>query len=125
MPIARGLLKKLFACGAKSFTKDVKEGHVRVCVGTEEPRMFELDARFLNHPLLEDLLDLSVEQVGYSYDGALRIACDVDLFSHLLHLLRSNYASVHYMELQLLMDRFYSSREQRCHIPGQQVISSF
>ncbi|XP_010932186.1 auxin-induced protein 15A [Elaeis guineensis] len=108
-----GLVKKLLFCGAKSFpTTELPEGHIWVCVGTDEKaQRFELDANYLNHPLFEDLLRLSVPEFGYSYEGALRIACETDLFLHLLNLLRSSNPSVHYMELQDLMERFYASAE--------------
>ncbi|ONK68810.1 uncharacterized protein A4U43_C05F16260 [Asparagus officinalis] len=122
MAIAREL-KKLLFCGAKSFADDLEEGSIWVYVGVEEPQRLELDAHFLNHPLFEDLLNFSVEEFGHSYDGALRIACDIDLFSHLLGLLRNGNPSVHYMELQQLKDRFYGRRAQECH-GGRQLVSS-
>ncbi|ONK68808.1 uncharacterized protein A4U43_C05F16240 [Asparagus officinalis] len=109
MAITRDLVKKVLFCGAKSFANDLKEGHIWVDVGIEETRRFELDAHFLSHPLFEELLDFSVDEFGYSYGGALRIACDIDLFLHLLELLKSGNPSVHYMELPQLTDRFYIS----------------
>ncbi|XP_020268314.1 auxin-induced protein 6B-like [Asparagus officinalis] len=111
--MARQLVKKLLLCGAKSSPDEPQEGHIWVCVGVEETQRFELDAHFLNHPLFEDLLKFTVEEFGYSYDGALRIACDIDLFSHLLQLLRSSNPPVDYMELQLLMGRLYACRRQK------------
>lgn len=107
-----GLVKKLLFCGAKSFpiTSELPEGHIWVCVGTDEKaQRFELDANYLNHPLFEELLRLSVPEFGYSYEGALRIASETDLFLHLLDLLTSSNPSVHYMELRDLKDRFYAS----------------
>ncbi|KAK3425162.1 hypothetical protein EUGRSUZ_F01960 [Eucalyptus grandis] len=88
------LVKKMWCCGAKSFASvdaeeaAVPEGHVRVYVGKDAPCKFEMEANYLNHPLFENLLRLSEEEFGYSYDGALRIACEVDLFQYLVHLLR-------------------------------------
>ncbi|KAJ0964975.1 hypothetical protein J5N97_026113 [Dioscorea zingiberensis] len=117
-----GLVKKLFFCGAKSFPSDVElpEGHIWVCVGMdhEGTQRFELEANYLNHPLFEDLLRLSVQEFGYSYAGALRIACEIDLFLHILHLLRSSNPTVHYMELNDLMNSFHAGsgrRELPCH----------
>ncbi|KAH7673973.1 Small auxin-up RNA protein [Dioscorea alata] len=116
------LVKKLLFCGAKSFPSDVElpEGHIWVCVGAEneETQRFELETNYLNHPLFEDLLRLSVQEFGYSYAGALRIACDIDFFLHVLHLLRSSNPRVHYMELNDIMDSFNAGSRQReigCH----------
>ncbi|XP_008796457.2 auxin-induced protein X10A [Phoenix dactylifera] len=106
-----GLVKKLLFCGAKSLaTTELPEGRIWVCVGRDEKaQRFELEANYLNHPLFEDLLRLSAPEFGYSYEGALRIACETDLFLHLLDLLRSSNPSVHYMELRDLMDKFHAS----------------
>ncbi|KAF5180203.1 Auxin-induced protein [Thalictrum thalictroides] len=103
------LLKKILCCGMKSFPSDLPEGHVRVYVGKDVPCKFELEANYLNHPLFEDLLELSVDEYGYSYNGALRIACEIDLFQYLLELLRSRNPQAHYMELQDLISKFYAS----------------
>lgn len=118
MALTRHLVKQLLFCGAKSFAPPSNdelqpdEGHIWVCVGVEKQQKFELEADYLSHPLFGDLLRLSVEEYGYSYDGALRIACETDLFLHLLQLLRSSNPSVHYMELQLVMEKFYESRSK-------------
>ncbi|ONK81862.1 uncharacterized protein A4U43_C01F33630 [Asparagus officinalis] len=123
--MARGLVKKLLLCGPKSFStaddNNLEHGHIWVRVGVEEPQRFRLDAHFLSHPLFGDLLQLSVEEFGYSYGGALRIACETELFLHLLRLLRSSSASVHYMKLQNLRESFYARKlsswstiENRC-----------
>ncbi|KAF9601721.1 hypothetical protein IFM89_022708 [Coptis chinensis] len=102
------LLKKIMCCGMKSFpSADLPEGRVRVYVGKDVPCKFELEANYLNHPLFENLLELSVDEFGYSYNGALRIACDIDLFQYLLELLNSRNPSAHYMELQDLITKFY------------------
>ncbi|MQM15856.1 hypothetical protein Taro_048807 [Colocasia esculenta] len=106
------IVKKLFFCGARSFRssgcqQDEEEGrhhrlphgHIWVCVGRDTSRRFNVDANFLNHPLFEDLLRLSEDEFGHSYDGALRIACDADLFLHLVDLLSSGDPAAHYMEL--------------------------
>ncbi|KAF8022421.1 hypothetical protein BT93_F0064 [Corymbia citriodora subsp. variegata] len=80
------LVKKMWCCGAKSFASVdaeeavVPEGRVPVYVGKDAPCKFEMEANYLNHPLFENLLRLSEEEFGYSYDGALRIACEIDLF---------------------------------------------
>ncbi|GLU00169.1 hypothetical protein SLE2022_175550 [Rubroshorea leprosula] len=108
-----GIVKKIWCCGAKSFpsseVEDVPEGHVRVYVGKDIKCKFEMEANFLNHPLFESLLRLSEEEFGYSYDGALRIACEIDLFQYLVHLLKTSNPSVHYMDLSDLISKFYAS----------------
>lgn len=105
-------MKKLWLCGAKSFPSEAdnipEEGHVRVFVGKDMQFKFEMEANFLNHPLVENLLKLSEEEFGYSYDGALRIACEIDLFKYLLHLLKTSNPSAHYMELPDLISKFYT-----------------
>ncbi|KAK6245963.1 hypothetical protein QUC31_000745 [Theobroma cacao] len=108
----RGILKKLFCCGAKRLATDqadVPEGHVRVYVGKDIQCKFELEANFLNHPLFESLLRLSEQEFGYSYDGALRLACETDLFLYLVHLLKTSNPSAHYMDLADLISKFYAS----------------
>ena len=115
--MTRRLVKKLLFCGAKSFPANdhLRAGHIWVHVGIEEPQRFELDANYLNHPLFEDLLRLSVEEFGHSYNGALRIACEIELFLHVLQLLRSSNPSVHYMELQSIRDSFCAQKWHHHH----------
>ncbi|KAK9928566.1 hypothetical protein M0R45_025696 [Rubus argutus] len=116
------IVKKLLFCGAKGFpsisdSDDSRvvplpqAGHVRVYVGRDVDTMckFEMEANYLNHPLFQSLLQLSAEQeFGYSYDGALRIACDIHLFQYLLRLLETANPSAHYMELSDLISKFYN-----------------
>ncbi|KAF5455537.1 hypothetical protein F2P56_025101 [Juglans regia] len=116
------IVKKLLCCGAKSFASDsdadaVPEGHVRVNVGKDIVCRFDLEANYLNHPLFENLLRLSEEEFGYSYDGALRIACEIDVFQYLVHLLKTSNPSAHYMELPDLISKFYSANAR--HLPSQ------
>ncbi|RZC54652.1 hypothetical protein C5167_013504 [Papaver somniferum] len=110
-------IKKILCCGLKNSSSksanQLPQGHVRVYVGKEEfPCKFEVEANYLNHPLFENLLQLSVEEFGYSYNGALRIACEIDLFKYLLDLLKSRNPVAHYMELQDLISKFYSIRKK-------------
>ncbi|KMZ55917.1 hypothetical protein ZOSMA_9G00180 [Zostera marina] len=106
------MMKKIVSmCGRKSsprgYNRDLswwpKEGFVKVCVGKKDSGMplqeFELETNLLNHRLFKDLLELSVEEYGYDYCGALRIACEVELFLCILNLLRGRDPSVHYKEL--------------------------
>ncbi|XP_077212630.1 auxin-induced protein 15A-like [Tasmannia lanceolata] len=113
------LVKKLLCCGMKSFPSDnLPKGHLRVYVGKEVLCKFELETNYLNHPLFEDLLRLSVDEFGYSYHGALRIACDIDLFMHLLELLKSGNPSAHHMQLQDLASKFSSSNGEQNATPS-------
>ncbi|XP_010533409.1 PREDICTED: auxin-induced protein 6B-like [Tarenaya hassleriana] len=108
----RSMVKKLLCCGAKSFAKTAipEEGRVRVYVGNDRDTQckLEMEADFLNHPLFEDLLRLSEEEFGFSYNGALRISCEIDVFMYLTHLLKSGDPSVHYIDLHDLISKFYS-----------------
>ncbi|XP_043713176.1 auxin-responsive protein SAUR71 [Telopea speciosissima] len=98
---------------------DLPEGHVRVYVGKDKefPRKFDLEANYLNHPLLVNLLHLSVDEFGYSYNGALRIACEIDLFQHLLQLLHTRNPSFaeHYVDLPDLISKFYAAATHHHH----------
>ncbi|KAK9112227.1 hypothetical protein Scep_019746 [Stephania cephalantha] len=58
---------------------DLPKGRIRMYAGNDTDQVlykFELEAKNLNHPIFEDLLRLSVEEFGYSYNGRLRIACE-------------------------------------------------
>ncbi|KAH7566956.1 hypothetical protein ACOSP7_011400 [Xanthoceras sorbifolium] len=106
------IMKKLWCCGGKSFPSErnriPEEGHVLVYVGKDMQFKFEMEANYLNHPLFENLLKLSEEEFGFSYDGALRLACEIDLFHYLLHLLKTSNPSAHYMDLSHLISNFYN-----------------
>ncbi|EOA38946.1 hypothetical protein CARUB_v10011355mg [Capsella rubella] len=98
------VVKKLLCCGAKSFSQRAttlpEEGRVRVYVGNDRDTQckLEMDAELLTHPLFEELLRLSEEEFGHSYDGALRIACEIQVFMNLIHYLKStSHTSPHYM----------------------------
>ncbi|OVA10380.1 Auxin-induced protein [Macleaya cordata] len=119
-----GRLKKiLISCGLKSSSSSssrsldrLPKGHMRVYVGKDEvPCKFDIETHYLNHPLFKNLLlqlSHSVEEFGYSYNGALRIACDIDLFKFLLDLLESRNPCAHYMELQDLISKFYENQRR-------------
>ncbi|KAK1388712.1 auxin-responsive protein SAUR15 [Heracleum sosnowskyi] len=109
-----GLMKKLVWCGRRSFShqssesESAREGYVRVVVGKvgSEVVFYEMDAIYLNHPLVEKLLSLTGEEYGYSYEGALRIACDIHLFRYLIQLLSTGNPGAHYMDLPDLISKF-------------------
>ncbi|KAK9112237.1 hypothetical protein Scep_019756 [Stephania cephalantha] len=106
------LWKKICCCGSKSFSSDLSKGHIRVRVGDSVLCKFELEANFLDHPLFEQLLQLSGEEFGYSYDGALRIACEIDLFQYLVELLRTRNPLAHCMDFKDLVSKFNSEHRQ-------------
>ncbi|KAL1189821.1 Protein SMALL AUXIN UP-REGULATED RNA 9 [Cardamine amara subsp. amara] len=92
----RSVVKKLLSCGTKSYASSrtsalPKEGRVQVyvCRDRETQCKLEVDTSLLNHPMLDDLLRLSQEEFGHSYEGALRIACDIDVFIKLINLFKS------------------------------------
>ncbi|XP_042400529.1 auxin-responsive protein SAUR40-like [Zingiber officinale] len=135
------LVRKLLVCGcggggavrnfpeAETAAGLLPEGHIWVVVGTEgaAARRMEVEANYLNHRLMEDLLRLSVPEFGYSYGGALRVACDADFFLYLLDLLRSSDPAVHYMDLSDLMATFAGAGSRTeffpTHRPLQRTIS--
>ncbi|KAK4795933.1 hypothetical protein SAY86_028259 [Trapa natans] len=112
----------MWCCGAsRSFRSSsvtapeetAPEGLVRVSVGKADDSVlcrFEVEANYLNHRLFECLLRLTEEEIGHSYDGPLRIACDVGLFRYLVHLLDTRDPSAHYLELPDLMGMFSCSK---------------
>ncbi|KAF8014959.1 hypothetical protein BT93_H0681 [Corymbia citriodora subsp. variegata] len=80
----------MWCCGAtRTAALGAPDGSVRVRVGRrgDAPIKFDVEATHLNHPLFDELLRSSEEEFGFSYDGALRIACEVDAFRCLLRLL--------------------------------------
>uniref|UniRef100_A0A5K0VLJ2 Auxin-responsive protein n=1 Tax=Nymphaea colorata TaxID=210225 RepID=A0A5K0VLJ2_9MAGN len=83
----KGFVKKLLHFVMKKKTHfsrgtSVPPGRLPVSVGLDaRTSVIVMEVRHLNHPLLKKLLQLSVKDFGYSYRGALRIACDVDLFT--------------------------------------------
>ncbi|XP_074355210.1 auxin-responsive protein SAUR15-like [Apium graveolens] len=111
------VLRKLLMCGKKSLIfpsevqSSVPEGRIRVVVGKakSDEEVVEIEAHYLNHPLLERLLSLTREEYGYSYQGALRIACNIHLFRYLLHQLDGRNPSAHYMDLPHLILNFSKS----------------
>lgn len=127
------LVRKLLVCGggggARNFPAAetagmLPEGHIWVVVGTEgaERRRMEVEANYLNHRLMEDLLRLSVPEFGYSYCGALRVACDADFFLYLLELLRSSDPAVHYMDLSDLMATFAGAGSRTEFFPTHRLL---
>lgn len=77
--------------GGKKPPRDVPPGHVAVTVG-EARRRFVIRADYLNHPLLQQLLDQAYEEYGQSKEGPLAIPCDEFLFQNIIHSLASQFS---------------------------------
>ncbi|KAK7345432.1 hypothetical protein VNO77_16036 [Canavalia gladiata] len=76
-------------CGGsgKKPPADVPRGHLAVTVG-EAKRRFVIRADYLNHPLLQQLLDQAYEGYGFNKSGPLAIPCDEFLFENIIQSLR-------------------------------------
>ncbi|KAL1331934.1 auxin-responsive protein SAUR50-like [Arachis duranensis] len=72
-------------CG-KKLPADVPRGHLAVTVG-EANRRFVIRADYLNHPVLQQLLD-QYEGHGFNKSGPLSIPCDEFLFEDIIQSLR-------------------------------------
>ncbi|XP_058771212.1 auxin-responsive protein SAUR71-like [Vicia villosa] len=72
------------ACSGKKPPSDVPRGHLAVTVG-EANRRFVIRADYLNHPVLQQLLDQAYEGYGFNKSGPLAIPCDELLFEDILH----------------------------------------
>ncbi|XP_004497595.1 auxin-induced protein 6B-like [Cicer arietinum] len=70
----------------KKLPSDVPRGHLAVTVG-EANRRFVIRADYLNHPVLQQLLDEAYEGYGFNKSGPLAIPCDEFLFEDILHFL--------------------------------------
>ncbi|KAK7355479.1 hypothetical protein VNO80_14735 [Phaseolus coccineus] len=85
------------ACGGsgkKPPPRDVPRGHLAVMVGEEAKRRFVIRADYLNHPLLQKLLE-HYEGYGFNKSGPLDIPCDEYLFQDIIQALRDGTSSPH------------------------------
>nr|KYP73780.1 Indole-3-acetic acid-induced protein ARG7 [Cajanus cajan] len=84
------------ACGGsgKKPPADVPRGHLAVAVG-EAKRRFVIRADYLNHPLLQQLLEQAYEGKGFNKSGPLAIPCDEFLFEDIIQTLRDGTSSTH------------------------------
>ncbi|XP_027938439.1 auxin-responsive protein SAUR50-like [Vigna unguiculata] len=80
--------------GKKPPPRDVPPGHLAVMVGEEAKRRFVIRADYLNHPLLQKLLD-QYEGYGFNKSGPLAIPCDEYLFQDIIQALREGSSSPH------------------------------
>ena len=90
-------LKDACSGSGKKPPADVPRGHLAVTVG-EANRRFVIRADYLNHPVLQQLLDQAHEGHGFNKSGPLAIPCDELLFEDII---------------QSLAD----SRRPSCHVP--------
>lgn len=85
--------------------RDVPPGHLAVTVG-EARRRFVIRADYLNHPLLQQLLDEAYEEYGQSKEGPLAIPCDEFLFQNIIRSLASQF-SRNVKEKKLMLMRLW------------------
>ena len=88
--------------------RDVPRGHLAVTVG-EARRRFVIRADYLNHPLLQQLLDQAYEEYGQCKEGPLAIPCDEFLFQKIIHSLASQF-SCSVNEKRLVLSLWRESR---------------
>ncbi|CAF2065163.1 hypothetical protein Bca4012_102052 [Brassica carinata] len=63
-----------------------KKGHFTVY--TKEGKRFVLPLDYLNHPILQVLLEMAEDEFGTTIDGPLKIPCDGSLMDHVIMLVR-------------------------------------
>ncbi|XP_027363198.1 auxin-responsive protein SAUR50-like [Abrus precatorius] len=99
-------------CGGseKKPPADVPRGHLAVTVG-EAKRRFVIRADYLNHPLLQQLLEqASYEGYGFNKSGPLAIPCDEFLFENII---------------QSLQRQPHARRSSSTHVPLKNLHHSF
>ncbi|KAG2254447.1 hypothetical protein Bca4012_058032 [Brassica carinata] len=63
-----------------------KKGHFTVY--TKEGKRFALPLDYLNHPILQVLLEMAEDEFGTTIDGPLKIPCDGSLMDQVIMLVR-------------------------------------
>ncbi|KAG7659738.1 putative small auxin-up RNA [Arabidopsis thaliana] len=63
-----------------------KKGHFAVY--TNEGKRFVLPLDYLNHPMLQVLLQMAEDEFGTTIDGPLKVPCDGSLMDHIIMLVR-------------------------------------
>ncbi|XP_033131190.1 indole-3-acetic acid-induced protein ARG7 [Brassica rapa] len=63
-----------------------KKGYFTVY--TKEGKRFVLPLDYLNHPILQVLLEMAEDEFGTTIDGPLKIPCDGSLMDHVIMLVR-------------------------------------
>lgn len=65
-----------------------KKGHFAVY--TKEGKRYVLPLDYLNHPMLQVLLEMAEDEFGTTIDGPLKVPCDGSLMDHIIMLVRRN-----------------------------------
>lgn len=65
-----------------------KKGHFTVY--TKEGKRFVLPLDYLNHPILQVLLEMAEDEFGTTIDGPLKIPCDGSFMDHVIVLVRKS-----------------------------------
>ncbi|KAL2621620.1 hypothetical protein R1flu_001825 [Riccia fluitans] len=86
---------------------DIPQGYLAVYVGNERKR-FVISTQYLSHSLFKALLKKSEEEFGFEHQGGLPIACEPDLFEHLLWLIGTNSPAAETTQLDELVDLYTS-----------------
>lgn len=86
---------------------DIPQGYLAVYVGNERKR-FVISTQYLSHHLFKALLKKSEEEFGFEHQGGLPIACEPDLFEHLLWLIGTNSPAAETSQLDDLVDLYAS-----------------
>ncbi|KAL2323145.1 hypothetical protein Fmac_027524 [Flemingia macrophylla] len=94
-------LKNASSGSGKKPPADVPRGHLAVTVG-EAKRRFVIRADYLNHPLLQQLLEQVYEGNGFNKSGPLSIPCDEYLFEDIIQALRDGTPSSDHVPLKKL-----------------------
>lgn len=55
---------------------------------TNEGKRFVLPLDYLNHPMLQVLLEMAEDEFGTTIDGPLKVPCDGSLLDHIIMLVR-------------------------------------
>ncbi|CAO2841049.1 unnamed protein product [Amaranthus hypochondriacus] len=81
--------------GSGSGRGGTPKGHVPVLVGLEEDELkrFVVPTRYMNHPSIVELLQLSADEFGFNNQGVLHIPCHPQYFETLLCNLNNNNRS--------------------------------
>ncbi|XP_010428672.1 PREDICTED: auxin-responsive protein SAUR61-like [Camelina sativa] len=55
---------------------------------TKEEKRFVLPLNYLNHPMLQVLLEMAEDEFGTTIDGPLKVPCDGSLMDHIIMLVK-------------------------------------
>ncbi|GMG98419.1 hypothetical protein Nepgr_000259 [Nepenthes gracilis] len=65
--------------------REIRKGHVPMMVGNEGAKeKFMVPTRFIHHPSIIALLDLSADEFGYDQQGVLQIPCEPEYFREII-----------------------------------------